>query len=93
MAQSSDSDDDATLEEYVEDLQDEQLMLDVDVRIEKVKVHDKLEYCCETNVGPSWFTGVVQEVKEAGYVKFIEDDDGTVHHNFDLRDNLWKFLK
>ena len=88
----SDSDDEVTMEEYAEDLRDEQLMENLEKRIARVQVKSKLEYCVDTNLGPGWFNGMVLEVKENGFVKFLEDEDGTVHHNFDLNENIWKFL-
>ena len=59
-----------------------------------MRVGSRLEYMCETNEGDSWFEGIVREVidQKEGIVKFIEDDDGTVHEQFMLRLETWKFL-
>jgi len=72
--------------------QDAQLNQNLDDRIAKVKKSDKLEYMCETDQGDSWFDGVVHHINGDDTVKFVEDDDGCVHHNFCLRSNIWKFL-
>jgi hypothetical protein len=51
-----------------------------------------IELRFETNFGDSWFQGMVHHINEDGTVKFVEDDDGTVHHNLDLRLETWKYL-
>ena len=47
-----------------------------------------VEYEVETNHGNGWFAGIVHNINADGTVKFIEDGNGTVHHNFDLRANV-----
>jgi hypothetical protein len=95
----SESESESESEDEYDLSKDEQLMVSVDKRIEKVKVHSNIEYCVDTflpdgtNLGPSWFSGKVMEVKGDGIVKFVEDEDGSVHHSFDLNENIWKFLK
>ena len=59
-----------------------------------MRVGSRLEYMYDTNEGDSWFEGIVREVvdQKEGIVKFIEDDDGTVHEKFKLRLETWKYL-
>ena len=88
----SDSENESESEEEVWDVtKDEQLNQNLEDRIKKVEPESKIEYCCETNVGDSWFEGMVHHINGDGTVKFVEDD-GTIHHNFCLRGNIWKFL-
>ena len=73
---------------------DPQLQIDIDKRLLDMRVGSRLEYMCDTNEGDSWFEGIVREVvdQKQGIVKFIEDDDGTVHEKFMLRLETWKYL-
>ena len=56
----SDSENDSESEEEDWDVtKDEQLNQNLEDRIKNVEPQSKIEYCCETNVGDSWFEGNV----------------------------------
>jgi hypothetical protein len=57
----------------------------------RLKVGSGLEVRFDTTGGFFWFDGKVKHLHGNGNVKFIEDD-GTVHHYFDLKVETWKFL-
>jgi len=89
----SDSDSEVEEEEHEYDLSgDAQLSIPMDSRLGQLKVGSKIEVQVDTNYGPGWFDGVVAHVGDNGVVRWVEDDDGTVWHDFDLKSEIWKFL-
>ena len=71
---------------------DKQLQQKMSARLATVKVGSAIELQLETNLGDLWFDGVVRHLHGNGVVRFVEDEDGSVHNKLDLKVEIWKFL-